>query len=161
MSSNALLRCASLAIAPMSLLLHVNCCEQAIAQACAFCSPFPMPMSDIPTCRQLSSRGGTTPAASRALPALPHSFGSAAFTHERFVSRRSAAIAGVFASAASFRLLDALTAERTCSLVVSHGTAGWRSLVKFVFLAAGWRDDTVRAKILDHLTIVIEAVAGG
>ena len=40
------------------------------------------------------------------------------------------------------------------------GTAGWRSLVRFVFLAAGWRNDTVRAERLDHLTIVIEAVGG-
>lgn len=29
---------------------------------------------------------------------------------------------------------------------------GWRSLVKFVFLAARWRNDNVRVEILDHLT---------
>jgi len=73
--------------------------------------------------RQLPKVGRTTSAAGGALPALPHSPCAAAVADEQFVYRRSAARAEVFAPAASRRLLNALSAERTCFLIMSHGFA--------------------------------------
>jgi hypothetical protein len=72
--------------------------------------------------QQLEKVRRTTSAASRALPALPHSSRAAAVADEQFVYRRPAALASVFAPAASRRLLNGITAEWACFLVVSHGS---------------------------------------
>jgi hypothetical protein len=71
--------------------------------------------------RQLSSVRRTAAAASRSLLTLPHSFRAAALTGQEFVSGRSTVLARVHAPAASRRLLDVFSAERTCLLVVAHG----------------------------------------
>jgi hypothetical protein len=62
----------------------------------------------------------TAATASRALLALPNSFRATVFTGEQFVYCCSATLAVVFAHAASGRLLDTLTAERTRFLIVFH-----------------------------------------
>ena len=77
-------------------------------------------MSEMGMFRQLSSVRRAAAAASRSLLALPHSFRAAASAGQRLVDRCSTLLTRVFAPAASRRLRDALTAERTCFLVVFH-----------------------------------------
>lgn len=63
-----------------------------------------------------------TTAAGRSFFALPHSFGAAAVASEQLVSGCSTVLARIRAPASSRGFCDALTAERTRFLVVSHGT---------------------------------------